>query len=95
MIKLDVGGGCPYTMVGLYVGRGLPFAAAGVEEGIVNDAWRIWQSSAELMSDLLFKLLLLAASMWPLRYPALETFMPAHGETHAGTVLPVHWVGAS
>ena len=43
------------TMVEMYADTALPLLLPAVEEGIVNDAWRIRQSSAELMGDLLFK----------------------------------------
>ena len=45
------------TMVEMYADTALPLLLPAVEEGIVNDAWRIRQSSAELMGDLLFKVL--------------------------------------
>lgn len=43
------------TMVELYADSALPLLLPAVEEGIINDNWRIRQSSAELMGDLLFK----------------------------------------
>ena len=43
------------TMVELYADSALPLLLPAVEEGIVNDNWRIRQSSAELLGDLLFK----------------------------------------
>ena len=47
------------TLVELYAETALPLLLPAVEDGIVNANWRIRQSSAELLGDLLFKVLLL------------------------------------
>ncbi|KAK9866109.1 hypothetical protein WJX84_009505 [Apatococcus fuscideae] len=43
------------TLVELYAETALPLLLPAVEDGIVNANWRIRQSSAELLGDLLFK----------------------------------------
>eukprot|EP00884_Botryococcus_braunii_P017378 jgi/Botrbrau1/4323/Bobra.0232s0015.1 len=43
------------TLVELYALSALPMLLPAVEQGIVNDNWRIRQSSVELLGDLLFK----------------------------------------
>ena len=43
------------TFVDLYAQTALPLLLPAVEAGIVNDNWRIRQSSVELLGDLLFK----------------------------------------
>ncbi len=45
------------TLVELYAETALPLLLPAVEDGIVNANWRIRQSSAELLGDLLFKVL--------------------------------------
>ena len=47
------------TLVELYAETALPLLLPAVEDGIVNANWRIRQSSAELLGDLLFKVPLL------------------------------------
>eukprot|EP00891_Asterochloris_glomerata_P006557 jgi/Astpho2/6557/e_gw1.00099.3.1_t len=43
------------TFVDLYAQTALPLLLPAVEDGIVNDNWRIRQSSVELLGELLFK----------------------------------------
>ena len=43
------------TLVELYAETALPLLLPAVEDGIVSANWRIRQSSAELLGDLLFK----------------------------------------
>ena len=43
------------TAVDLYALSALPLLLPAVEEGIIDDNWRIRQSSVELLGDLLFK----------------------------------------
>ena len=45
------------TAVELFAGTSLPLLLPAVEAGILNDNWRIRQSSVELLGDLLFKVL--------------------------------------
>ena len=49
------------TFVDLYAETALPLLLPAVEDGILNDNWRIRQSSVELLGQLLFK-----ASLLPL-----------------------------
>lgn len=44
-----------HTFVDLYATTALPLLLPAVEAGIVNDNWRIRQSSVDLLGDLLFK----------------------------------------
>lgn len=44
-----------HTFVDMYAASALPLLLPAVEAGIVNDNWRIRQSSIELLGDLLFK----------------------------------------
>ena len=46
-----------HTFVDLYATTALPLLLPAVEAGIVNDNWRIRQSSVDLLGDLLFKVL--------------------------------------
>lgn len=43
------------TFVDLYAETALPLLLPAVEDGILNDNWRIRQSSVELLGQLLFK----------------------------------------
>ena len=43
------------TLVDLYAETALPLLLPAVEDGILNDNWRIRQSSVELLGQLLFK----------------------------------------
>lgn len=43
------------TMVELFADSALPLLLPAVETGVVHNAWRIRQSSVELLGDLLFK----------------------------------------
>ena len=45
------------TAVELFAQTSLPLLLPAVEAGIINDNWRIRQSSVELLGDLLFKVL--------------------------------------
>lgn len=47
------------TFVDLYAETALPLLLPAVEDGILNDNWRIRQSSVELLGQLLFKASLL------------------------------------
>ena len=44
-----------HTFVATYAQTSLPLLLPAVEAGIINDNWRIRQSSVELLGDLLFK----------------------------------------
>ena len=44
-----------HTFVDLYATTALPLLLPAVEAGIINDNWRIRQSSVDLLGDLLFK----------------------------------------
>jgi len=44
-----------HTFVDMYATSALPLLLPAVEAGIVNDNWRIRQSSVDLLGDLLFK----------------------------------------
>ena len=44
-----------HTLVDMYATTALSLLLPAVEAGIVNDNWRIRQSSIELLGDLLFK----------------------------------------
>lgn len=57
------------TLVELYAETALPLLLPAVEDGIVNDNWRIRQSSAELLGDLLFKV----SISW---YPCAHCLLP-------------------
>lgn len=46
------------TFVDLYAETALPLLLPAVEDGILNDNWRIRQSSVELLGQLLFKVLI-------------------------------------
>ncbi|KAB1202522.1 Translational activator GCN1 [Morella rubra] len=51
----DAALGAGHVLVEHYATTSLPLLLPAVEDGIVNDSWRIRQSSVELLGDLLFK----------------------------------------
>jgi HEAT repeat len=51
----DAALGAGRTLVELYANSALELLLPVVEEGIVNENWRIRQSSVDLLGDLLFK----------------------------------------
>ncbi len=53
------------TFVDLYAETALPLLLPAVEDGILNDNWRIRQSSVELLGQLLFKVLPHASTLRP------------------------------
>ncbi len=53
------------TFVDLYAETALPLLLPAVEDGILNDNWRIRQSSVELLGQLLFKVLPYAPTLRP------------------------------
>ena len=55
------------TFVDLYAETALPLLLPAVEDGILNDNWRIRQSSVELLGQLLFK-----ASSWTMVFCILD-----------------------
>ena len=67
----------------LFGGTSLPLLLPAVEAGILNDNWRIRQSSVELLGDLLFKVSALAGAT-----PAMHDPGSLHGDVeHAGWLL--------
>lgn len=46
-----------HTFVDAYAATALPLLLPAVEAGIIDDNWRIRQSSIELLGDLLFKVI--------------------------------------
>ncbi len=53
------------TFVDLYAETALPLLLPAVEDGILNDNWRIRQSSVELLGQLLFKVMPYAPTLRP------------------------------
>ena len=65
-----------HTFVATYAQTSLPLLLPAVEAGIVNDNWRIRQSSVELLGDLLFKARLCPICKCPLFYFTFPSFSP-------------------
>ena len=59
------------TFVEFYAQTSLPLLLPTVEQGIVNDNWRIRQSSIDLLGDLLFKVKM-KSTFWKYRDIAMS-----------------------
>ncbi len=67
------------TFVDLYAETALPLLLPAVEDGILNDNWRIRQSSVELLGQLLFKVLPHAPTLRPANTLSILQSHTGHG----------------